>query len=320
MTPNPKVSIIIPVYNGSDYLREAIDSALRQTYQNIEVIVVNDGSDDGGRTEAIAKSYGDKIRYFHKEKGGVSTALNFGIMKMKGEWFAWLSHDDLFSSNRIEEDMRLIKNDHHARAIFCKISVISARGEIIEDVTYPVEKVTNPREALQLGGVDMCAMTIHKSCFDRTGLFNEFNRTTQDVEMTLRLSNMFPFYFNSNTRTYKRDHQNRGTHTLSEQRDKDCLLLCDFIHDELSLLDFFPDLSNDEDKIANAWIWMGHLYFNFGASHYADECYKCALATQKNVFRRWLKAFRIIAKKLNKPILKKMINYLYCHKGRIMRT
>ena len=65
-TPNPKVSIVIPVYNGANYLREAIDSALAQTYPHLEVIVVNDGSNDGGKTREVALSFGDRIRYFEK--------------------------------------------------------------------------------------------------------------------------------------------------------------------------------------------------------------------------------------------------------------
>ena len=65
---SPLVSIVIPVYNGSNYMREAIDSALAQTYENIEVIVVNDGSRDDGATELIAKEYGNRIRYIYKEK------------------------------------------------------------------------------------------------------------------------------------------------------------------------------------------------------------------------------------------------------------
>ena len=99
----PKISIIIPVYNGSNYLKDAIDSAIAQTYKNIEIIVVNDGSNDKGRTEAIAKSYGNKIRYFHKENGGVATALNLGVREDEGEYISWLSHDDLFLPYKLDD-------------------------------------------------------------------------------------------------------------------------------------------------------------------------------------------------------------------------
>ncbi len=73
---NKKVSIIIPVYNGEKYIKESIESALNQTYTNIEIIVVNDGSKDN--TDEICKSYGNKIKYIKKENGGVATALNTG--------------------------------------------------------------------------------------------------------------------------------------------------------------------------------------------------------------------------------------------------
>ena len=104
----PKVSVVIPVYNGANYLREAIDSALSQTYSNIEIIVVNDGSNDKGETRNIALSYGDKIRYFEKENGGVSSALNLGIREMTGEYFSWLSHDDSYKPQKIENSIRYL--------------------------------------------------------------------------------------------------------------------------------------------------------------------------------------------------------------------
>ena len=96
---NPLVSIIIPVYNGENYLAEAINSALSQTYNNIEVIVINDGSKD--QTDTICKSYGDRIKYLKKENGGVASALNFGIDNMNGEYFSWLSHDDLYLPDKV---------------------------------------------------------------------------------------------------------------------------------------------------------------------------------------------------------------------------
>src|SRR5579862_6874144 len=98
----PLVSIVIPVYNGANYLRAAINSALAQTYKNIEVIVVNDGSRDDGQTDAIAKEYGDRVRYFSKENGGCGSALNFGIANMRGDYFSWLSHDDTYLPRKIE--------------------------------------------------------------------------------------------------------------------------------------------------------------------------------------------------------------------------
>ena len=101
MNKAPLVSIIIPVFNGSDYLAEAIDSALNQTYTNIEILVINDGSNDLERTKSIAHLYGEKIRYFEKKNGGVSSALNLGIKEMKGEYFSWLSHDDNFNDTKI---------------------------------------------------------------------------------------------------------------------------------------------------------------------------------------------------------------------------
>lgn len=133
----PLVSTIIPVYNGSNYLKESIDSALAQTYKNIEVIVVNDGSTDQGETERIALSYGNKIKYYYKENGGVSTALNYGIQKMNGEWFSWLSHDDLYMPNKIKSQMEKIiekKLDTKKTIISCKTGLINSNGKKIKRI------------------------------------------------------------------------------------------------------------------------------------------------------------------------------------------
>ena len=109
MQSSPKVTIVIPVYNGSNYMREAIDSALAQTYENIEILVVNDGSKDGGKTRDIALAYGDKIRYFEKENGGVATALNLAIQEMQGEYFSWLSHDDVYYPDKIQAEIEYLQ-------------------------------------------------------------------------------------------------------------------------------------------------------------------------------------------------------------------
>lgn len=303
---NPKVSIVIPVYNGSNYLNQAIDSTLSQTYKNIEVIVVNDGSNDGGKTEAIAKSYNDKIRYFVKENGGVASALNLGIKEMTGEWFAWLSHDDVFSPNRIEEDINVIKKEDNIRVTFCKIATIDAEGALIGENEYILQKVTNPREALLLGGVNMCAMTIHRSCFDRVSLFNVLNKTTQDVEMSLRLAKNFNFYLNDKSVTYCREHENRGTYQLSAQHEKDMVFVANLMHSQFTINDFFPDIHNlNKKQIVSAWEWMGDTYRYFKAYKYANESYKNGFLIGKNLFSKVSIKYILKAKTLESKLIKR---------------
>ena len=85
----PLVSLAIPVFNGSDFMSLAIDSALAQTYPHVEIIVVNDGSSDEGETEKIALSYGDRVSYYSKKNGGVGSALNLALNKSCGEYIGF---------------------------------------------------------------------------------------------------------------------------------------------------------------------------------------------------------------------------------------
>lgn len=274
MTTHPKVSIIIPVYNGSNFLGESIDSALAQTYPNKEIIVVNDGSDDDGKTRAVAETYGNKILYMEKQNGGVASALNLALRYMTGDLFLWLSHDDLISSNRIETDVNLFKRDNRVRITFCSIVFIDSKGNKVKALDCPHKMVTNPRQALLLGGVDMGTMTIHRECFNRTGLFDEKNLTTQDVVMSLRLIKHYPFFHNSQAIKFTRQHPEQGTHTMRDQVKKDSLLLCDTLHQEFDFKDFFPNANNMEpSQIREGWEWLGKLYRYFGATTYAQECF-----------------------------------------------
>ena len=185
----PLVSIIIPVYNGSDYLAEAIDSALAQTYQNIEIIVVNDGSCDDGQTEHIALSYGTKIRYYKKENGGVSSALNFGIEKMHGEFFSWLSHDDMYLPNKVSAQVdALPTNDNFI--VLSRSYQIDAKGERLQKIAKGKKLKAGYyawHEALNIlferGSYNGCSLLIPKGAFELCGCFDENFRYVQDMLM-----------------------------------------------------------------------------------------------------------------------------------------
>lgn len=187
----PKVSIVIPVYNGADYLRESIDSALAQTYANVEVLVVNDGSCDDGATEAVALSYGDKIRYFKKENGGVSSALNMGIQNMTGDYFSWLSHDDRYDPEKVACSVAyLAEFENRDRLLaMCGGYYIDKNSAHLRDMHFPFERgrvysgLDVVSHILSHGVLDACCLLIPKTAFDECGLFNEDLRYNQDALM-----------------------------------------------------------------------------------------------------------------------------------------
>ena len=93
MMTSDLVSVVIPVYNSETYLEECLNSVISQTYQNIEIIVIDDGSTDS--SPDILKRYSDRMSVLSKKNNGLTSALNLGINKMNGHWFEWFSPDDL---------------------------------------------------------------------------------------------------------------------------------------------------------------------------------------------------------------------------------
>lgn len=186
----PKVSIVIPVYNGSNYMREAIDSALNQTYENIEVIVVNDGSSDN--TEEIALSYGDKIRYYSKANGGVSTALNLGIQKMTGDYFCFLPHDDVFVLDKIEKQIRTIKESNQDEAIVWSGWDMYIQNEhrykkvIMPYENATIENMTKGIYPMLFSLITIVTVLFPKNYLDETGEFDPTLSTAQDYDMMFR--------------------------------------------------------------------------------------------------------------------------------------
>ncbi len=237
-TYNPKVSIVIPVYNGSNYLKEAIDSALAQTYKNIEIIVVNDGSNDNGATEKIAKSYGNKIKYYKKNNGGVATALNFGIKKMTGEYFSWLSHDDMYEKTKIEEQIGVLKEKETDNLIVaCNARALFTNGikknEYIDKSTFDFIDIFLSTSAVT--GLNGCSLLIPKKALEINDGFNVNLPYTQDYDLWFRLKDNFKFVLLERNLVISRRHNEQD----SVQKQKLCFDAADKLH-----YDFLNSLSN----------------------------------------------------------------------------
>jgi glycosyltransferase involved in cell wall biosynthesis len=116
------VSIVIPVYNKAAYIRETLDSALVQSYSKIEIVLINDGSEDGSL--AILQEYADRfpeiVRLINSENRGVSAATNLGIQAAKGEYFQFLDADDLISSDKIKRQIQLLSGKGKETVATCE--------------------------------------------------------------------------------------------------------------------------------------------------------------------------------------------------------
>ena len=223
----PVVSIVIPVYNGSNYLAQAIDSALKQDYPNIEVIVVNDGSTDGGKTEAIALAYGSRIRYYSKKNGGVATALNTGIENMQGEYFSWLSHDDLYGRRKISTQMKLLGKLEDKTTIIAGGYSLFTDGKGVLDVRnyikkYSKEQLETPLFPVFHCAVNGCTLLIHKSHFTRVGLFDTSYITTQDYDMWFRMMRGLKIVYSKGIYVHSRIHDSQGSLAMGDTHQEEC--------------------------------------------------------------------------------------------------
>lgn len=241
---NPLVSIIIPVYNGSNYMKEAIDSALNQTYDNIEVIVVNDGSKDNGATDKIAKSYGKKIRYFSKENGRVASALNYGIDRMEGAYFSWLSHDDVYLPFKIEKQIqKLAELDDENTILYSAYELIDKNSNKLSEV-LPHNKISNFQLNTSLiplfrGLIHGCSMLIPKKCFDKIGKFDEKLRSTQDYDLWFKFLKKYQIKYSPDILIQSRLHQEQDSKTIPNINDEANQLWIGFMNNlnEKSMID-----------------------------------------------------------------------------------
>lgn len=213
---NPKVSIVIPVYNGADYMAEAIDSALVQTYKNIEVIVVNDGSNDGGATDDVARSYESRIRYFAKGNGGVASALNFAIKEATGEYISWLSHDDVYYPDKIECQVNYLRERYKDSILYCDFEYIDSKSHRIKDYsTEDIQPENFLYKLVTIGHLNGCTLLVPKRCFFETGFFNESLKSTQDYALWFLFAQRYRFEQLRKVLVKSRIHANQGSLVIS---------------------------------------------------------------------------------------------------------
>ena len=189
----PRVSVIIATFNRSRFIRESIESVLSQTFNDYELIVVDDGSTDN--TRAIVAGYGGRIRYFYKDHANQSAALNFGISQAEGEYIAFLDDDDLWLPEKLEKQMRIIDADRSVGLVAGEIYQVDVEGKI----TYHWgRRYSNPvtfKFLFDYNVVNHSAALARKSLIVQAGGFDETLLTTQDYDLWLRVSKLCKVHY-----------------------------------------------------------------------------------------------------------------------------
>ncbi|MBI4085872.1 MAG: glycosyltransferase [Candidatus Liptonbacteria bacterium] len=184
-----KVSIIIPSYNAGAYVKEAVDSALAQTYPHCEIIVVDDGSTDD--TQEILAPYAEKgsVQYVYQDNKGLAGARNTAIKIARGEYIAFLDADDVFIPQKMERQVQYLKDHAECDVSYCDLYHFwDGRPETLLKLDYRYysgdEVLPN---LIKRDFIAPLSMLVRKSVFEKFGLFDEHFRRSEDLEFLVRI-------------------------------------------------------------------------------------------------------------------------------------
>jgi glycosyltransferase involved in cell wall biosynthesis len=196
----PIVSVIIPTYNRTDFLKLTLESVLNQTYQNFEIIVVDDGTPNDKNMLLCQKI--DKVKYIKIENsGGPAKPRNVGIHEAKGKYIAFVDDDDMWMPNKLEKQVAVLENNPDFGLVHCCCQVIDENGiEKKEIIGRPGSlDVKHGDVSMRMMGnwtLMMPTPLVRRHVIDEVGLFNEkIPSALEDVEFWTRCSFVTQFYY-----------------------------------------------------------------------------------------------------------------------------
>ncbi len=184
----PAVSVVIVTYNKADTIAAAVESVLRQTYSDFEVLVIDDGSTDATE-ERVKPFWGNRVQYVRKENGGTGSARNLGIQLSQGEFVAFLDGDDLWLPRKLEVQMEEFQRKPQAEAVQCSVYCVDDQLEVFEERICRPEQdhLLNFLLFRNLPGFSS-AVVARKELFDRIGGFGTDLVILSDWDMACRIA------------------------------------------------------------------------------------------------------------------------------------
>lgn len=194
----PLVTAAITTYNRACYLAEAIDSVLGQSLDDVEVLVVDDGSNDG--TDALVASYRDRLRYVRQENAGRAAARNTAVRLATGEYLAFCDSDDTWLPNRLERQLSAFAEAPGTGMVHGQVEIVDARGRLLREQTAAHRALFSAAHPATYASYALncrclsSTILVRRAVFDRIGLYDE-TLPTEDYDLYLRLLLEFDVVF-----------------------------------------------------------------------------------------------------------------------------
>jgi glycosyltransferase involved in cell wall biosynthesis len=260
----PEVSVIIPTYNCDRYLPEAIASVQQQTFQDWEVIVIDDGSTD--ETQQAIAPYANSIRYLYQDNQGVAAARNHGIQQAAGEWIAFLDADDFFFPEKLEAQVAVTRAHPGVGMVHSGWRRVNAQGNCLMEVK-PWETIPDLtlESWLRWKPVLPSAMLFHREWLVQAGGFDARFPPAEDTELVLRLARMgCPATWLRRVTVGYRQHDQSAMHKgLPQARSLAAVMDAFFRQTD----DLPPAIRRQESQIRyHTLVWIAWYLYNSGHS------------------------------------------------------
>ena len=189
----PEVSVIIPTYNRKEMVQEAVESVLSQTYQDFELIVVDDGSEDG-TGEVLRERFGERIVYFYQKNQGVSGARNRGIGISRGKYIAFLDSDDLWLRKKLERQVQFMQQN--PEAMICYTDEIWIRKGVRVNPKKKHAKHSGwiYPQCLPLCIISPSSALMRRELLEEVGGFDPEFPVCEDYDLWLRVALRYPIH------------------------------------------------------------------------------------------------------------------------------
>ena len=286
---SPLVSVIIPAYNAEQFIAQAIQSVLNQTFRSFEIIVIDDGSTD--KTKEFLQKFHSQIRCVCQKNQGPSLARNAGIKVAQGEYICFLDADDFWTPEKLEMQISFMKGKQDIALVFSDHEEFSDKGIVLRsfleekkialgsDFTMQIPLQDAFQKLLIVNFISTPTVMVKKECFETTGLFDESLWSVEDRDLWLRLAAHFNFA------CFPRIFCKRRVHEFNVSKKSELALI-----GRIRVLEMnrrrFPSLATGKvwnNRLADSYYQLGYIWLGKGQR---KKAWQAGLKSLGHAFRQ----------------------------------